>query len=154
MISGRPRTSSLSTEEMIQLGQEMVEWCIENKPLHLSEWYTIKKMFTYNQWKSFIQKKEFIPYYEKALKLVGIQYLDKESRIRDGISQRWQRVYFKDLKEKEDKDKKSDLERICKIKAKYQTQQDVPLESEKLNLEAKIMELEARLAKYEPHNES
>lgn len=100
----RPRIISLSEEEMEVLGQEMIDWVKKHKPLHLSQWYTIEKGFTYNEWKTFIVKVEFFPYYEQALKIVGIQYLDKNSNVRDGISQRWQRAYFKDLKEIEDQD--------------------------------------------------
>lgn len=99
---GAPRSICPPPTDMIALGEEMIQWISENKPLHLSQFYTIHKGYTYNQWKAFILKAEFHPYYEKALKMVGVQYLDKESRIRDSISQRWQRVYFKDLKEEED----------------------------------------------------
>lgn len=107
---GAPRTVSLSPDEMIALGQEMLDWLKKHpETLHLSEWYTIEKMFTYNQWKTFIQRIEFIPYYEVALKLVGIKYLNKDSNVREGISQRWQRAYFKDLKEIEDQDKDDDM---------------------------------------------
>jgi len=101
---GRPRTVSFSEEEMIDLGKEMVEWVKQNDPLHLSEWYTIEKMFIYEEWKTFIQRKEFIPYYQRALKIVGKNYLHNNGKVNPGISQRWQRVYFKDLKEQEDQD--------------------------------------------------
>jgi len=106
MAGGRPRTVSFTEEEMIALGEEMVYYVKSYKKtiLHLSEWYTIEKGFTYNEWKTFIQRKEFIPYYEQALKIVGLKYVDKNSNVRDGISQRWQRVYFCDLKEQEDRD--------------------------------------------------
>lgn len=124
MPAGRRRTVSLPPDEMIKLGQEMVEWVKLNNPLHLSEWYTIEKGFTYNQWKTFIVIKEFFPYYEIALKWVGKQYLDKDSRIRDGISQRWQRVYFQDIREQEDSDYDRKLEKdlekeIKKMKEEY-----------------------------------
>lgn len=99
---GRPRETCPPKDELIQYGKDMIEWVKKNKPLHLSEWYTIEMFFTYDEWKAMIKKDEFRPYYEHALKLVGLQYLDKESRIRDSISQRWQRVYFKDLREEED----------------------------------------------------
>lgn len=103
MPAGRPREVAFTPDEMIELGKEMIEWVKQNDPLHLSQWYTIEKDFTYNELKVFITCKEFFPYYEKALKLVGIKYLDGESkRVKEGISQRWQRVYFKDLKEEED----------------------------------------------------
>lgn len=102
MPAGRPRTVSLPKEEMIKLGKEMVKWVKENDPLHLSEWYTIEKGYTYNEWKTMHVAPEFFPYYEQALKIVGRKYLDKNSNIRDGISHRWLRVYFKDFKEEED----------------------------------------------------
>lgn len=106
MAGGRPRTTSFTEEEMIALGEEMVAFVKKNKKtiLHLSEWYTIEKGFIYREWKAFIQKEEFLPYYEKALKIIGIKYVDKSSNVRDGISNRWQRVYFDDLREKEDID--------------------------------------------------
>lgn len=102
----RPRVFSFSPEEMIHLGEEMVEYVKKNKKtiLHLCEWYTIEKGFTYNEWKNFIQKDEFFPYYEKALKIIGLKYVDKTSNVRDNISPRWQRIYFGDLREGEDAD--------------------------------------------------
>lgn len=116
MPAGRPRTVSFSEEEMIELGKDMVKYVTEHKDtiLHLSEWYTIKKMFTYKEWKTFIQRLEFIPYYEQALRIVGYKYLDKHSNVRDGISQRWQRIYFGDLKEGEDADADAEAERKAK----------------------------------------
>ena len=104
--AGRPRTVSFPPEKMIALGKEMVSWVHERQQtiLHLSEWYTVEKGFTFTQWKTFIERPEFIPFYEKALKIVGLKYLDKTSNVRDGISHRWQRIYFGDLREGEDKD--------------------------------------------------
>ena len=115
---GAPRTVSPTNKDMISLGKEMIEWIEKHDPLHLSQWYTIHKSFTYKQWKAMILLKEFLPYYEKALKMVGIKYLDGESKkIKDGISQRWQRVYFGDLRENEDQDKENDHQRsLAKIK--------------------------------------
>lgn len=107
----RPRVFSFSKEEMIVLGEEMVKWVKEHPDmLHLSEWYTIEKGFTYKEWKNFIQLEEFLPYYEKALKIVGLKYLNKDSKVRDGISQRWQRVYFGDLRDQEDEDAKKEAD--------------------------------------------
>jgi hypothetical protein len=106
MPAGRPRTVSFTEDEMIALGKEMVAFVKENQKtiLHLSEWYTIEKGFIYNEWKTFIQREEFIPYYEQALKIVGLKYVSKSSNVRDSISQRWQRIYFGDLREGEDAD--------------------------------------------------
>ncbi len=106
MPAGAPRTVSFSPEEMIALGEEMIAYVTEHRKemLHLSQWYSIEKMFTDKQWETFVDRAEFIPYYEKALKLVGLNYLDKNSNVRDGISNRWQRVYFRDLRKREDAD--------------------------------------------------
>ena len=103
---GRPRVTSFSEEEMIALGKEMVAYVKANQKtiLHLCEWYTIEKGFIYAEWKTFIQKPEFLPYYEQALKIVGLKYVSKNSNVRDSISQRWQRIYFGDLREGEDAD--------------------------------------------------
>jgi len=115
MPAGCPRTVSFSKEEMIALGEEMIAW-VKSHPemLHLSEWYTIEKMFIYNQWKTFIQREEFIPYYETALKIIGRKYIDKDSKVRDSISQRWQRLYFKDLREDEDQTANEEADRKAK----------------------------------------
>jgi len=107
----RPRTTSLSSEDMIALGQEMIKWVKEHEPTiyHLSEWYTVEKMFTYNEWKKFIEKDEFRPYYEQALKIVSKKYLD--GTVPPPIAQRWQRIYFGDIRESEDIDAEVDARR-------------------------------------------
>lgn len=102
MPAGRPRTSTPPPEEMIKLGEEMLEWIKINKPLHLSEWYSGEMFITSKVWDTMQVAPEFFPYYEKALKIIGKQYLDKTSKVRDSISHRWLRVYFKDLKREED----------------------------------------------------
>jgi hypothetical protein len=98
-VSTRPRLISPPPDDMEAMGREMIQWLDENQPFHLSEWYTIEKGYTYNQWKQFLQCKEFLPYYEIALKMVGKGYLN--GKVDKSLSQRWQRVYFKDLREEE-----------------------------------------------------
>lgn len=119
MAGGRPRTVSLSPEQMIELGEEMVEW-INNNPdtLHLTQWWSIHKFFTEDQWDVMKDAPEFSPYYKKALHLIGIKYLSKDSKVRDNISPRWQRVYFKDLRKSEDADLDAEAERSRKVEAK------------------------------------
>lgn len=106
MVAGRFRTTCPSVEEMHVLGNEMVEWVADKKNncLHLTQWWRIHKCITSPVWECMMQAKEFTQYYEQAMSIIGIQYLDKNSRVRDGISQRWQRTYFKDLKKDEDQD--------------------------------------------------
>lgn len=106
MVAGRPRTVAYSVDDMIALGEEMVLWVSENKPIHLSIWYTQVKDITDNEWDTFRKRPEFVHYYTKALKLVGYSYLDKDSTVDSKLKDRWQRVYFKDLREQEDIDVK------------------------------------------------
>lgn len=102
MPVGAPRTNSPSPEEMVELGKEMLAWVYENNPLHIKQWYSIKKGILYKDWKAMIQLSEFLPYYEQAVSYVSLQYLDKTSNIRDSVSHRFLRVYFKDVKDEED----------------------------------------------------
>ncbi len=99
MAGGRPRTLSKTPEEMIALGEEMVKWVEEHKPLHLSYWYSIEKMILYDEWKAFQQISEFLPYYKKALCIVSKNYID--GTINSSIAHRFMNVYFKDVKEEE-----------------------------------------------------
>ncbi len=121
MSGGRPRDVSFPPEQMIELGKEMVQWVKDNKPLHIKQWYSIQKMFTYNQWKTMQVCKEFFPYYEQALNIISIQYIDKTSNIRDSVSHRFLRAYFKDVREQEDEDADRETERKRSIENTKQT---------------------------------
>lgn len=104
MPAGRPRTVSLEPPEMIALGKEMIAWLKLNQAsvLHLSEWYCVEKGFLESEWETMQRRPEFVGYYEQALKIIGKKYLDKDSNVRNGISERWMRTYYKDLRERED----------------------------------------------------
>ncbi len=110
---GAPRTESGSPEEMIELGKEMVDWVKKHSPLHLSQWYSIEKEFTQKQWDTISRCQDFFPYYERAMRIIGIKYLDKGSNVRDNISNRWQAIYFGDLRkhEKEVKEEEAEIAR-------------------------------------------
>jgi hypothetical protein len=88
----------------------MVDWVIKNDPLHLSCWYCIEKGYTEKEWDTMHVCPEFFPYYEQALKIIGVKYLDKRSNVRDSIAHRWHRVYFGDLRKTEDEKIKIDAE--------------------------------------------
>jgi hypothetical protein len=99
---GRPRTVSPEPLELIKLGEEMVAWVRANNPIHLKCWYSLEKRFTYKQWETMTQREEFVPYYEEALNLVSINYVN--GTINPSIAQRFLRMYFKDLKLIENQD--------------------------------------------------
>jgi hypothetical protein len=122
---GRPRTVSFSDEQMIALGEEMIAWVKEHKPIHLSMWYTQEKDFTDEQWDTFRKCPQFFHYYTKALKLVGYNYLDKDSQVDVRLKDRWQRVYFKDLKLSENEDADAEAERRAKaLKGEARAQEE------------------------------
>lgn len=114
---GRPRITSLPPEEMIELGKEMIEFVSDrkNKVLHISEWYCINKGFLEAEFKKFIEKEEFRPYYEKAMRMISKRYLD--GTINPSIAQRWQRLYFSDLRDQENSDLDRAAERSKEIAA-------------------------------------
>ncbi len=113
MAGGAPRTVSFPPDQMIQLGEEMLEWVEKNKPIHIKQWYSIVKMFTYNQWKTFISCEEFFPYYEKAISIISIRYINGD--INPSISQRFLKLYFKDVRDQEDHDLDAAMERSKKV---------------------------------------
>ena len=104
---GRPRTVSLPPDEMILLGKEMVTWVIENQPIHLSKWWSIHKDIPDDDWDTMRKIPEFFQYYAKAMRIIGYQYIEKDSKIDHKIKDRWLRVYFKDLRAQEDEDAKN-----------------------------------------------
>ena len=116
---GTPRTVSPPKEEMIKLGKELVQWVKDNDPLHISCWYSIEKEISDKDWRTYQIRPEFVVYYERAQKIIGMKYLDKRSNVRDGISHRWMRTYFKDFKSEENEK----LEFQAKL-AKVQKEED------------------------------
>lgn len=102
MAAGAPRTVTPQSNELQALGREMLDWIKKNQPIHIKQWYSFEKHFTYNQWKAMIKCDEFVPFYEEALGLVGMNYID--GTVDKSISQRFLRVYFKDLKEEENEE--------------------------------------------------
>lgn len=104
MPRGATRTVSPKPYILEKLGMEMVEWVRKNKPLHLSEWYALEKELTADEIHLFAKKPEFKRYYEQAKALIGRSYLD--GTVPSAIANRWQRVYFRDLRDEEDNCKK------------------------------------------------
>jgi hypothetical protein len=150
---GRPRTVTPPDNELDTLGEEMIKWVEENNPIHLSQWWRLQKHFTKEVWKNICDHPRFSPYYEEALNIVGLQYIEKGSDVEVSIKQRWQRVYFKDLTKQEDEDatfaaelaKKNEQavspnEKLNEAEDKY-----LKVEYEKQNLQALVKSLQDKL---------
>lgn len=100
---GAKRTHTPQYDDLIAFGEEMVEFFEKNPhTLHINQWYCRIKGVIYKDWKAMIQKPEFIPYYERAASIVALNYVDKTSNMREGASQRFLRVYYKDVRDCED----------------------------------------------------
>lgn len=139
---GAPRTVSPPPQDMIKLGQEMIDWVKKNPDaLHLSCWYSIHKGYTDKEWDTMTNRSEFVSYYERALKIIGHKYLD--GTVNPSIAQRWQRIYYKDLRRSEDQDMKDKIEMESKNKT------DIPPLTNIIELENENMSLRAQLAKLE-----
>lgn len=138
MAGGRPRTVSPQPEDLVKLGEEMVDW-VKSHPdiVHICEWWCIEKEFLESQWETMIKRPEFVSYYEIVMRLVGLKYISKDSKVRDNISARWQRVYFKDLRKSEDADLDAEAERSKKV-----AEVTIPPLDYVRELERKIMVLE------------
>lgn len=101
---GRPRTVTPQPEEMIKLGEEMVAWVKINKPVHLNQWWLIEKDITKRVWEGMRDAPEFRHYYEKALSIIGNNYIEKDSNVDPRVKDRFLRLYHKDLTSQEDAD--------------------------------------------------
>jgi hypothetical protein len=140
MAGGRPREVTPPKDELIALGKEMVKWVKQNNPCHISAWYIGVKHILRSDWRKYIEKEEFRTYYEQALQIIGEQYVVKESQIEPSIKHRWLRLYFGDLREQENEDKKFEAEL-------GKTNDDVPPLQNNLDLQHENMRLKALVAK-------
>lgn len=106
MPGGRPRTCVPEKEELIKLGEDLLEWASAKAKGELRcrwcEWYAKKHFFIRKQWKHMIEKEEFRPYYEAAQVFLGEKWID--GTIHQSIAQRYLRIYDPEVTEQEDKD--------------------------------------------------
>ena len=104
---GRPPNPGYSDAEVIQLGEEMLQWIrdCDNNPkcdvVHLSEFYSEIKGIAYSQWKSLINDRScFLPYYEKAKEWMGKRIL-KNTNLPTAYGSRFLNIYFKEIRDTE-----------------------------------------------------
>lgn len=96
---GAHRKWSPSDEELVELGEEMVEWVAANKPTHLSEWWSLEKWILRQNWKAISQMPAFLPYYN-----IGMMHVARNARdgtLEKSIAQRFMSLYHPDLREQE-----------------------------------------------------
>jgi hypothetical protein len=102
---GRPANPGYSNDELIILGNELVDWMekVDARGLevvHLSEWYSGIKGIPRAQWKSIIQRDCFLPYYERAISWIGVKIL-KSKQLPTAYGSRFLGIYFSEIREHE-----------------------------------------------------
>lgn len=104
---GRPRKNIPETDELIELGKDLVEWASAQTKkgdtirVRYCDWYT-PKGFIRKQWESFRDLPEFEWYYERARSLLGLRYID--GTVNQSIAHRYLRIYDPELRDSEDLD--------------------------------------------------
>jgi len=109
---GRPRTTVPEKEELIKLGQDLVQWATEETDelrCRYCQWYCLKHGFVRKHWDLMLQKPEFRVYYEMAQASLAKRYID--GSINPSIAHRLLPIYLPEVKEEEKEAKKfeSDL---------------------------------------------
>lgn len=109
MPAGRPRNAEpLSEEETIKLGQELVAWATyadtpkpkkTDKRVCMSSFYSLKKMILRKDWKTIVQRREFLPYYESAQAALAENI--NNDMVKEGYGNRYLRLVQRDLVEEE-----------------------------------------------------
>lgn len=112
MAGGRPRTTTPPPEEVIKLGEDLVQWINEPCPdgqfrNRWCEWYAIKHNMIKEEWKLLLQKPEFRPYYEKAQAYLGSKWINGD--INHSIAHRFLRIYCPEVKDEEDEKTANDI---------------------------------------------
>ena len=118
MVAGRPRTCIPEKDELIKLGQDLLDWASEKVEGELRcrwcEWYAKKHFFIRKHWKRMLDTEEFRPYYETAQAYLSEKWIN--GTINQSIAHRYLRIYDPELRENEDFDVKGKEERDLKIK--------------------------------------
>jgi len=151
---GAPRTVSLDPDQMILLGQDMLDFVSDpnNDVLNLSEWYSGKMMIPYSTFKAMVVLREFLPYYEKAKSIVGKKFLTKDSSIRTAVSPTWQLRYFPDLKEEEQEKYAVQIREELKAKQEMNLGLQIPPQQFQLDLDDEKIRMSNEIAKLKEEN--
>ena len=128
----RPRTAIPESKELIELGEDLLEWASEEVEGEIRcrwcQWYACKHFIIRKQWKRMIDTDEFRPYYEAAQPYLAQKWVD--GTINQSIAHRYLRIYDPELKEHEDIDADANEER----KARSLKNEAKVVEEEKLKV--------------------
>lgn len=130
MPAGRPRTAVPEKEELIKLGEDLLNWAKNPDPnnpnFFWSEWYT-SRGFVRNQWKKMVDKEEFRSYYEQAQPFLAKPYVN--GTINASIAHRFMRHYCPEVKEEENEE----VEHKEKMRAEATKQAQISVTDDQTN---------------------
>lgn len=147
MPAGRPRTVSEDKKKCIELGKDLKKWATENTDewrCLFGQWWCLKQGMLRSEWKTLIQTKEFLPYYEAAQQALAARCID--GTMEKGFGHRYIRLYDRQLVEEERDHMKFEAE------LKNKNQIELPPLTEIIELQNQNMELKARIAQLESSN--
>ncbi len=108
------------------LGKELLDWLDDQKEFwHLSDWYYGVKKMLYTQWKSIIQRPEFLPYYKTAVKKMGTLMM-KNKDMPTAYGSRFLAIYFEEVRELEKLVKFETIDHEAAVKADAESKKGVP----------------------------
>lgn len=146
MVAGRPRTVSPSDKECVELGKDLEKWATEKTKEFrclLGQWWSLKQGLLRSEWNTLKQKKEFLPYYEKAQQAMAVKCLD--GTIKEGFAHRYLRLYDRELVEdenekarfladlKKESDKENNQKIVFEVNYKNDTDNTVEISPKKLS---------------------
>lgn len=133
MPAGRPRSAIPDKDDLIKLGEKLVEWSAEKQKrgdairVRFCDWYTAEG-FVRKQWEHMREKPEFQWYYETARSLLALRYID--GTVNQSIAHRYLRMYDPELRDQEDKDENAkELRKAAALKGETRA-----LEEERLKV--------------------
>lgn len=142
----RPRKVAPQPDEAEALGQDLLLWATEKteeKRCTWSVWYALRHGMVEAHWKALKQLKEFLPYYEMARAALA-QKMHSEV-LKEGIAQRYLRMYDRHLCAQEDKDIEKKVDAIERAKKKHSNSDQIPPKDQKIESEYNLILENAKL---------
>lgn len=112
-----PRDLCPSDEELIELGEELLQWLDENPDaILLSQWYARKKRIIFKKWRKMIEQPVFRTYYEAAAAEIHSRHM--QGAIKEGLAHRYCWSTSEELRQSETEQMQ------LKVRAKLEAQKE------------------------------
>lgn len=131
-VSGAPPKYH-SDEDVHVIGKELLDWLEDesHEVWHLSEWYYGVKKMLEPEWRTLRQRTDFLPYYESAIKRMGVRMI-KNSEMPTAYGSRFLNIYFSEVREMEKAVAFEKIDHEAEMKAKADINKQVAPNEDKL----------------------